>query len=77
MKLILESTDKLVNLQIDGATVPARVWQGETGLGIPVHAFITRVAVRSDQDATEFARDLEEHATPRPDVAGIPPRLIL
>ena len=41
MKLILENTSKLVELN----GVPARIWEGKTESGIACHAFITRVAV--------------------------------
>ena len=80
MKLTLENTDKLVTLVVNGHDVPARIWQGTTESGIAVHCFITRVAVaegQADSVYTEFARDLNEAATARPDVRGIPARLIL
>jgi hypothetical protein len=73
MKLQLESTTKTVT--VNG--IQARLWQGQTGGGIPVHAYITRVAVAADEDGTEFERELQEHAAPRPEVAAIPLRLIL
>ncbi len=37
MKIILDSTTKLVDLN----GVPARVWEGCTQDGVPVHAYIT------------------------------------
>lgn len=80
MRLQIESTEKIVILKIDGASIPARVWQGETESGIPVHCFITRVAVREDAPAEElehFERELQEQAKPRADVAGIPLSLVL
>lgn len=84
MKITLESTTKLVALGIDGATVPARVWQGETESGIPVHAFITRIAPeiekthpQIDELTAEFARDLQRCADPRPSIAAIPLKLII
>ena len=80
MQLSLESTTKIVMLKINGADVPARVWCGITSGGIPVHAFITRVAVVNGLDAlayAEFERDLEEHAAPTPAIEAIPARLIL
>jgi len=73
MKITIESTEKLVTLN----GVPARVWQGQTESGIPVHCFVTRVAVARDQDCSQFERELQEHAAPRPEVAAIDPRFIL
>ena len=77
MKLTLESTDRIVTLNVNGADVPARIWQGQTDSGIPVHAYITRVAVATDQDCTSFERELTETAPLRPELQTIPLRLIL
>ena len=80
MKLTLESTDKIVTLVVNGRDVPARVWQGQTESGIPVHCFITRVAVeegRPDEDYRQFERELAEQAKPRLDVQSIPLRFII
>lgn len=60
MKLTIENTSQL--LTIDGA--PARVWEGRTESGIPVTAFITRVAVAVGCDATEFERELADARAP-------------
>jgi hypothetical protein len=74
VKLELESTTKIVTLN----GVPARVWQGKTASGIPVFAFITRLAVDRDEPCEEFEHELEEqHAAPRPEVAAFESRLIL
>jgi hypothetical protein len=84
MKITIESTSKIVTLVIDGADVPARVWQGQTDSGIPVQCFITRIApeIRKDDpnvDAltAEFGRELQRQADPRPTVAVIPLRMII
>lgn len=78
MKLIIESTTKFVEISADGGDpVPARVWEGHTDTGIPVHCFITRVAVGNDQDQKPFERELQEHRAPSADIAAIPLRLIL
>jgi len=73
MKVILESTDKIVT--VNG--VPARVWQGRTAGGIECHAYITRIAVAKDLDATEFESELKETVPPRADIAALPTRLVL
>ena len=59
------------------ADVPARVWEGHTESGIPVHCYVTRIAVENGLDHTEFERELQEHRVPSADVAAIPLRLIL
>jgi len=73
MKINLESTTKIVTLN----GVPARIWEGKTESGIPVHAYVTRIAVARDQDCSEFERELQEHRAPSVDVAAIPLRLLL
>ena len=77
MKVLLESTAKVVNLTINGVEVPARVWQGQTVAGVPCFAFVTRIAAAEAEDRAEFERDLLGVASPRPDVEAIPPTLIL
>lgn len=73
MKVELESTTKIVHLN----GVPARVWEGKTDSGIPVHAFVTRVAVDRDEDCQQFEEELEEHAAPSPEIQKYDPRMIL
>lgn len=73
MKITIESTTKIV--QLDG--VPARIWEGATESGIPVHCYVTRIAVARDQDASQFERELQEQKAPRPELAAIPARMIL
>lgn len=84
MKITIESTTKIVKLVISGEEVPARVWQGETADGIPVQAFITRIAPeiptsdpRIDELTVEFEKDLKRQADPRPTVQAIPLRFFI
>lgn len=84
MKVTLENTDRIVELMVgDGQRVPARLWEGVTDSGIPCHAFITRIAVHKDEDASQFERELQEQRAPRAadlnDLFphGIPARLVL
>lgn len=77
MKVTLESTTKIVELVINGVAVPARVWEGATDNGILCHAFITRIAVKNDDDSAEFERDLHEQRAPSPEIQAIPLRMIL
>ena len=64
MKVTLESTDKIVELKTATGVVPARLWEGQTETGIPCHAFITRIAVHKDLDASQFERELQEQHAP-------------
>ncbi len=73
MKLTIENTTKIVEL--DG--VPARVWEGHSESGIPVHCYVVRVGVAEDQDRAQFERELTETRPPSPAVEAIPLRLIL
>ncbi len=77
MKITIESTTKIVELIIDGKAIPARIWQGHTENGIPMHAFVTRVAVDEHEDASQFEKELQEQAVPRPEFDVYPLRLIL
>jgi hypothetical protein len=80
MKLIIESTTKTVELRVNGADVPARIWEGHTESGVPVHVYITRVAVAEGLALTqyaEFERELAEQRKPSFEVGSIPLRLIL
>jgi hypothetical protein len=80
MKLQLESTDKVVMLQTSKGDVPARIWEGESEAGVPVIAFITRVAVATKQGPEDFAvfeRELIECRAPSEAAASFPDRLIL
>lgn len=61
MRVQLESTDKIVELKTPSGVVPARIWEGTTENGIACHAFVTRIAVSKDLDASEFERELQEH----------------
>ncbi len=73
MVVVIESTEKIVTLN----GVPARIWEGKTASGIPLHCYITSVAVACKEDTSEFEAELKEHRAPSPEVAAIPLRLIL
>lgn len=60
MKITIENTTKIVQLSLDGANFPARIWEGKTETGIPVHCYITRVAVAKEQDQSLFLKELQE-----------------
>ena len=73
MKITIENTSKVISFN----GIPARVWEGVTEKGVPVHCFITRVAVATNQDCSEFDRDLTETRAPSPEVEAYPARLLL
>jgi len=73
MQIEIESTEKIVEL--DG--VPARVWEGKTKSGIPVHCFVTRISPQTHDNIEQFERELKEQRAPSPEVAAYPLRLIL
>lgn len=60
MKITLESTSQVVH--VDG--VEARVWEGKTESGIPLTAFITRVAVAVEDDCRQFEDELKSQRAP-------------
>lgn len=82
MKITVESTEKVVQFQIDNAVVPARIWEGFTEDGIPVHCYITRICpsipepLPADIEA-KFAKALKEQIPPTAAVRTIPLRMIL
>lgn len=84
MKITIESTSKIVQLVVNGREIDARVWQGETDSGIPVQAFITRIAPeipktdpRIDELTAQFTAELMRRADLRPTVEAIPLRMII
>jgi hypothetical protein len=77
MRVNLHNTSKVVELELDGVRVPARLWEGHTANGIPVIAWITRIAAERDQDLREFDADLAEQVAPSPAAEAFPMRMLL
>ncbi len=79
MTVTLVSTDKIVTLETADGKVPARIWEGTTERGIRCHAFVTRIMVHKDLDASQFEAELsEQHAPLSPELRGVyPTRLVL
>lgn len=79
MKITIENTSKIVELVGEnGGKIPARIWEGVTDSGIPVHCFITRIAVDKAADTEQFDRELQEQKPPSPVIENAyPARLIL
>jgi hypothetical protein len=72
MKITIESTTKTVT--VNG--VHARIWEGKTDSGIPIHCFVTRIAVHP-QNHSEFERELQSHRAPSEEAQVWPRRMIL
>lgn len=73
MKLIIEKTSKIVTLN----GTPVRLWEGETESGIPVTAFVALVRVASDEDCSQFERELLEQRAPSAAAEAIPHSLVI
>lgn len=87
MKITIESTERVVTFEMgDGskrASVPARIWEGHTDDGIPVHCYITRICpsipipdLTAEVEA-KFTKALLECVPPTAAVTSIPLRMIL
>lgn len=81
MTITIESTSQVVEFDTGNGRVSARIWEGTTDAGVPVHCFITRIAVAGDADPATlaaFRRDLEQQRPPSPALEGMYPlRMIL
>lgn len=73
VKITLESTTKVCTLN----GIQVRVWEGKTEAGVPMCAFIARVAVSRDEDVAQFDRDLQACRVPSAEVSAFPARMIL
>ncbi len=80
MKITIESTTKVTLLQTPEGVMAARIWEGETESGTPVHCFITRIAPtipRDDPRQAEFVRELTECKPPTAAIEMYPLKMIL
>ncbi len=80
MNITIHPTSKIVDLQTDNGIVSARIWEGDTDNGIPVHCFITRIAPtipKDDPRQRQFQETLKEVEAPSAAVISYPLRLIL
>jgi len=64
----LHSTSRVVT--INGQ--PCRVWEGTTAQGVPMLAFVVRVAAEAGYDLEEFEADLAETQPPSDAAARFP-----
>lgn len=89
MRLILDSTSHIVQLQIGEQIdesyekrpiIPARVWEGWSGENVPVVALIVRLVPTvpdGDPRVVKFTRELWQADVERAPSIRIPKRLIL
>jgi hypothetical protein len=79
MKIIIESTAEIVEIQADDYTAPirARVWEGQTDSGIKVSCLIPRIAAHKDQDLSQFEKELQEQSAPSAWPRVFPLRMII
>ena len=73
MKIEIQNTTKIVELN----GVPARVWEGTTESGIPVHCFVTRISPQSHENIEDFESELQEVSPPSAGVQAYPLSMIL
>lgn len=55
MKLTIESTERTVLIR----EIKHRVWEGVTDTGVPCTLYVRAIAVASDQDWSQFAKELK------------------
>lgn len=79
MKITIENTDQIVELLMNGSSIPARLWKGKTESGIEVNVMVTRIAIASTEDQAAFQRELQETPTTRAESYAtiFPLRLVL
>lgn len=60
MKVVIQSTGRIVELMADSARVPARIWEGRTDDGRPVTCYIARIDIGAQGDLSVLERALTE-----------------
>lgn len=73
MKIEIESTEKIVELN----GVPARIWDGKTDSGIPIHCFVTRISPQTHENIEQFEEEFKEQKAPSADILSYPLRMVL
>jgi hypothetical protein len=66
LRITIDSTDQIVELDCDGGRMPARIWAGATEGGIPVMVLVTRISPQTHDEAANaaFAAELKEQRNP-------------
>ena len=73
MKVTIESTDKIVDLN----GVQARIWDGKTDSGIHVHCFVTYISPQTHENIEQFEVELKEQKAPSAEIVSYPLKMIL
>ena len=73
MTITIHNTTRIVRVN----DVPARIWEGHTESGIPVHCYITLIAVHEENDLSQFEAELQEMQPPTAVVEEISLRMVL
>lgn len=60
VRVIIESTGRMVELMQDGARVLARIWEGRTDDDRPVTCYIARIDIGAQGDLSVLERALTE-----------------
>jgi hypothetical protein len=78
VKITIESTDQLVQVELPGsiAGIPGRIWEGKTESGVYVQCVITRIAVVAEDDQAQFEQELQECRPPEA-VVAFPLRMVI
>ena len=77
MKIHIEPTSRVVELELRGQVMPARIWEGFTDGGIPVICWVTRIAGERNRDLSELEHALDEVRPPSSEAQAFPNRMIL
>ena len=77
MKITIHSTSRIVEVSKGEASIPARVWEGETDSGIKVQCLVTRIAASQTDNLAQFEAELKEQRAPSAEVQAFPLSLIL
>jgi hypothetical protein len=73
MEITLSSTNEIKTV----GGMQGRIWEGKTAAGTPILAWIARIAVKFDQDQTEFEKELESASSFIDATDGISLRLLI
>lgn len=73
MTITITNTQKII--YING--IPARVWEGKTESGVPIHAFVTRIGVDKSENLEQFEKELQSCKPLSKELESYPTKLLL
>lgn len=71
MKVTLEPTPEMWDGNINGVTVPFRIWAGQTEGGIKIEAYVFAITPNVGEDEERFRAELPNFMVPARDIADI------